>query len=176
MVSQSSSSTSRPPPHDQQLLVTWVRPRANTADLQCPRPELHPNGYTDDRIRPGLAYAERRLRSKTRKPSPVLQKLLMIYQGACFEILQRGDSEEKPIHIISEIRNYEIQLTEKTWAWTASDDKTQTIQDSLITLRLQFHARYGDYAKRLAHMVRKCSIIQSRTLEIIVWPIQIYRD
>ncbi|MCJ1379649.1 hypothetical protein MMC17_002751 [Xylographa soralifera] len=139
------------------LNVDRLRPRAKTIDLESPEPEIHPSKYTEARIRAGKEYATRRLNSKTRKPSPTLEKLLCIYLLACKQALEHVKEGEPPMEVISEVRQYELEMSERNW-YSAAGKSTasQKLEEDVLELRrLQYCARYGDYAAIMAHGRRK---------------------
>lgn len=144
-----------------EIVVRRTRPRSDTEDLKPPRPELHPKDYSDARVRAGIDFADRRLRSVKRKPSPILQKLLLIYKGACSEFLYQKERKFENVRqnkLLSEIRNYEEEMARRPWVNAVGDEFTGSLQRELIKLRrLQFFARYGDYTQRVAHQLRNSS-------------------
>ncbi|KAI9769013.1 MAG: hypothetical protein M1839_003843 [Geoglossum umbratile] len=150
-------SSDSPPPPATELIVG--RKRASTISYKPPKPESSPDGYTPDRIQVGIAYATQRLQSKTRKPSPNSEKILVLYRGACEEYLEHeeaGFKNVKKIDLLSEIRSMESDLCTKNWLQVADSHKSQILQEDLIRFRkLEYYARYGDYAQRLAHSLRK---------------------
>jgi len=64
------------------LSVSALRPRASNIELESPKPELHPEGYSDARVQSAIKHTRRRLHSITRRPSPVVENLVLIYLGA----------------------------------------------------------------------------------------------
>ena len=126
-----------------------------------------PSSYTSERIKQGIDYATRRLDSATRKPSSILEKLLIIYRNSCLDYLESVCSApDRSTELLSEIRGYETRLSDKQWAATIPDKSTQELQDELLKLRqLQFYSRYGDYFKQVAHRLRT----DSRERETANW-------
>lgn len=54
--------------------------------------------------------------------------------------------------LLTEIRKYEEDISRHSWLKLAGDDKKQELRDEMRDLRrLQYYARYGDYAQRIAH-------------------------
>lgn len=149
------------------LVVDRVRPRAPTIELQAPVPGDSPTVYTADRIQAGLNFAQSRLKSTTRKVSPVTEGLLTIYTGACTDYLsQWHQTKTTDVTLINEIRNYEKDMQESRWIKSTPDLQTQELHDNLLELRrVQYYARYGDYAQRVAHLVRS----KAQTLAIEGW-------
>lgn len=170
-----SSIVSSSPRHE--IVVRRTRPRSDTEDLEPPRPELHPKDYTDARVQVGIDYADRRLRSVKRKPSPILQKLLLIYKGACSDFLHQKEKKFENVRqnkLLSEIRNHEEEMTRRPWVNAVGDEFTESLQRELIKLRrLQFFARYGDYTQRVAHQLRDSSRrAQTENWSEISWAFQ----
>ncbi len=151
-----SSIVSSSPQHE--IAVRRTRPRANTEDLEPPRPEPLPKDYSDARVQAGIDYAERRLNSTKRKPSPILEKLLLIYKGACSEFLRQKHKKFENVRqnkLLSEIRGYEEEMARRPWVCAVGDEYTESLQREVVKLRrLQFFARYGDYTQRVAHLLR----------------------
>lgn len=151
-----SSIVSSSPRHE--IVVRRTRPRSDAEDLEPPRPEPHPKDYSDARVQAGINYAERRLNSTKRKPSPILEKLLLIYKGACSEFLHQKQKKFENVRqnkLLSEIRGYEEEMARRPWVRAVGDEYTESLQRELVKLRrLQFFARYGDYTQRVAHQLR----------------------
>ncbi|MCJ1430743.1 hypothetical protein MMC27_000093 [Xylographa pallens] len=141
------------------LNANKLRPRARTIELESPKPENHPSKYMGGRVRGGKEYAIRRLNSETQMPSPTLKKLLCIYLLACEAVLDHvKEGELEPsTEVISEIRQYEVEMSEKNWYSAAGRGAaSHKLEEDVIELRrLQYFARYGDYVKIMAHRVRK---------------------
>lgn len=137
------------------LDVGRKRPRASTIELEVPRPEQSPERYSESRIQAGMEYATRRLQSTTRKPSPNQEKLLVIYRLACQGFLNEskaGSQGESKVHLSSEIRAYEEDISNHSCMRVTEDEEKQEMRDEILKLRrLQYYARYGGYAKRIAH-------------------------
>lgn len=72
-------SKSPPSPSPYAITVARRQPRAQTADLQIPQPESHPPMYTDERVGKKIEYLNQRLGSKMRKPSPIQDRALLVY-------------------------------------------------------------------------------------------------
>ena len=156
-LSSASTPPKQPSTGSSGLVVNRSRPRAQTVQLECPTPESSPDKYTKSRVRAGIEFAECRLRSTTRKASPILEKMLIVYNAACKAYLTHEDNldPDEQNKLLLEIRGYETDLSNKNWMQVAGSDAAQKLQDELITLRhMQYYARYGDYAKRLVHQVR----------------------
>ena len=138
--------------------VNQARPQPDISELLPPRPENLTQDYTVERVREGLNYAERRLHSTNRKPSPNLSKLLAIYKSACEHYLLESENgvEAKFKHpLLTEIRTYEEEMATDSWFKNTDSQEMQRYKESLLKLRrYQYYARYGDYARRLAHKLR----------------------
>lgn len=155
---------SPPSPSPDEITGARRRPRAQSADLQMPQPETHPSMYlyTDERVSKSIEYVNHRLRSKMRKPSLIQEKALLVYKGACQEyldarkeILPEGWKKE----MLSEIRQYEIEISNSCWVKAVGSEDRHRFQGQLLYLRrLHYYARYGDYAGRLSHQVRQGAI------------------
>lgn len=111
--------------------------------------------YTESRVQAGIEYANRRLGSTTRKPSPNQEKILVIYRLACQDFLSQskaGFQHDTKLELLSEIRGYEDDISKLSWIKATGDEKEQEMRDEILKLRrLQYYARYGDYAQRIAH-------------------------
>lgn len=118
--------------------------------------------YTDERVGKCIEYVNHRLGSKMRKPSPIQEKALQVYKGACQdyldgrkEILPEGRKKE----ILSEIRQHEIDISNSGWVKAVGSEDRHIFQGQLLYLRrLHYYARYGDYAGRLSYRVRQRAI------------------
>lgn len=153
---------SPPSPSPDEISVARRRPRAQAADLQVPQPETHPSTYIDERVGKCIEYVNHWLGSKMRQPSPIQGKALLVYKGACQEyldarkeILPEGRREE----MLSEIRQYEIDISDSGWVKAVGSEDRHIFQGQLLYLRrLCYYARYGDYAGRLSRRVRQGAI------------------
>lgn len=55
-------------------------------------------------------------------------------------------------HLFSKIYAYENDISKHGWLKATVDPKEQGLQEEILKLpRLQYHARYGDYAQKIAH-------------------------
>lgn len=78
-----------------------------------PQPESHPSDYTDGRVGKSIEYVNQRLGSKMRKPSPIQEKALLTYKGACQDYLKARKEllpEGRKKEMLSEIRQYEMEI------------------------------------------------------------------
>jgi hypothetical protein len=146
--SSSSSIATGPIP----LHVARTRPRANTADLSPPKPENNPNDYTIERLNAGVQYAEQRLQSKTRKPTPQTEKVLGIYLSTCRDAIQKKTDTTLPSSeinkILEDVREMESDLSYR--AWLIGIGKLDDLQHALICLReARYLALYGDYLEMM---------------------------
>lgn len=154
-------SESPPSPSPDTITVAMRRPRAQTADLQMPQPESYPSNYSVERVGQSIEYVNQRLGSKMRKPSPIQEKALLVYKGACQdyldarkELLPEGQKKE----MLSEIRQYEMEISERSWVKAIGSEDHHKLQSQLLYLRrLHYYARYGDCAGRLSHQVRQAA-------------------
>lgn len=138
--------------------VKRTRPRADSEEVDLPRPESSRHFYTVERIQQGVKYVDRRLSSTTRKSSPNLSKMLVIYRAACQAYLsepENGTGGLSKTSLLDEIRGYEEYMVNDSWFRDADDEETHRFKESFLTLRrCQYFARYGDYARRLANELR----------------------
>ena len=152
-------SESPPSPSPDAITVARRRPRAQTADLQVPQPESHPSMYTDERVGKSIEYVNQRLGSKMRKPSPIQEKALLVYKGACQDYLDARKEllpESRKKEMLSEIRQYEMEISDRGWIKAIGSEDHHKLQSQLLYLRrIHYYARYGDYAGRLSHRVRQ---------------------
>lgn len=124
-------SESPPSPSLDTITVARQRPRAQTADLQMPQPEFHPSNYTDERVGQSIEYFNQRLGSKTRKPSPIQEKALLVYKGACQDYL---DARKEPLpegqkkEMLSEIRQYEMEISDRSWVKAIGSEDHHKLQ------------------------------------------------
>lgn len=110
---QPKVSESPPSPSPDEITGARRRPRADKADLQMPQPESHPSMYTNERVGKSIEYVNQRLGSKMRKPSPIQEKALLVYKGACQDYLEARKGilpEGRKKEMLSEIRQYEIEV------------------------------------------------------------------
>lgn len=55
-------------------------------------------------------------------------------------------------HLLSKIYAYEKDISKHGWPKATVDSKEQGLQEEILRLRrLQYYARYGDYAQKIAH-------------------------
>ncbi|KAL8716057.1 MAG: hypothetical protein Q9225_006264 [Loekoesia sp. 1 TL-2023] len=139
------------------------RTRASTLELQTPEPESSIAAYHPTRVREGLQYAQRRLKSKLRKPTPNTEKVLLLYSQACSRYLEdvQSMSEKDKRDKLNEIRTYEIDMSNMSWI---KDVPTFPLTDSILALRqITYYARYGDYAKLIVAKLRAASQQEPKT-------------
>ena len=124
-------------------------------ELITPGPLSSVAGYTPERLEERADYADARLTSTTRVPTPNIAKLLTLYKNACmemhlgYETLSRADLAARA----EEIRGYDQDLSEQEWM---RDNPDSTMPDEVLKLRkLVYWARYGDYAAHMASQLRK---------------------
>lgn len=145
------------------ITVARRRPRAQTADLQVPQPESHLTMYTDERVGKSIDYVNQQLGSKLKKPSPIQEKALLVYKGACQDYLDAREEnlpERRKKEMLSEIRQYEKEISDSGWVKAEGSKDYHKLQSQLLYLRrLHYYARYGDYAGRLSHRVRQGAIV-----------------
>lgn len=114
--------------------------------------------YTEMRVKGGLEYAYQWLKSTTRKPSPYQQRLLTMYQTPCQDYLFHFinnfiNASQKDLFF--DIHRYEEDLARHCWAKAARDPRAQQLQQEMVKLRkVHYYAKYGDYARRVAHALR----------------------
>ncbi|KAI9773397.1 MAG: hypothetical protein M1840_007612 [Geoglossum simile] len=151
---------SRPRSHTEALLgPLYVTSPPDTPTVPVPVPLKAFSDYTPGRIREGLSWVDQRLRSTTRKPSPLSAKALLIYKDTCTDALSTTDEEEL-ISLVSTIRTFEESIATKYWLGGLGPE-AQAIQDRILAFkRLEFNARYGDYVGRL------CSDLRSKTAKL----------
>ena len=115
--------------------------------------------YTDERVGKCIEYVNQRLGSKMRKPSPSQEKALLVYKGACQDYLEATKEllpEGRKKEMLSEIRQYEMEISDRGWVNAIGSEDHHKLQSQLLYLRrLQYYDRYGDYAGRLSHRVRQ---------------------
>ncbi|MCJ1467811.1 hypothetical protein MMC07_006436 [Pseudocyphellaria aurata] len=138
--------------------MSRTRPNADVPKIQPPRPELQPKDYTVERIQEGIAYVDKRLGSATRKPSPNLSRLLVTYKTACQDFLEQYENNPSTLDrstLLTELRSYEEDMSSDAWFREIDSQESHKYKQGLLQLRLyQCYARYGDYAKMLAHDLR----------------------
>lgn len=140
------------------VFMERISQRADSQEVSLPRPEPYKHLYTTERIQEGVKYVDQRLSSTTKKPPPILSKLLVTYRAACEAYLSEpGDSTGRPskASLLSEIRTYEQEMVNDSWFKDLGDEETHQFKESLLLLRrYQYYARYGDYAQRLCQQLR----------------------
>ncbi|KAI9764297.1 MAG: hypothetical protein M1840_008588 [Geoglossum simile] len=116
--------------------------------------------YTPDRIRVGLSWVDQRLRSTTRKPSPLSAKALLLYKDTCTDALNTTDEGEL-FSLVALIRTFEKSIATEYWLRGGLCAEAQSIQDRILAFKkLEFNARYGDYVGRL------CSDLRIKTAKL----------
>lgn len=90
-----------------------------------------------------------------------LEKLLLIYKGACSEFLHQKQKKFENVRqnrLLSEIQSYEEEMIRRPWVNAVGDEYIESLQRELIKLQqLQIFARYGDYTQRVTHQLRDSS-------------------
>lgn len=74
--------------------------------------------YTDERVGKSIEYVNQRLGSMIRKPSPIQEKALLVYKGACQDYLDARKEllpEGRKKEMLSEIRQYEMEISDRGW-------------------------------------------------------------
>ncbi|KAI4117374.1 MAG: hypothetical protein LQ338_007563 [Usnochroma carphineum] len=160
--SDASRDTSTVPESHQNLTI---RKRRQTGDLDAPLPLRSDDMYTLQCVTERRDYAITRLESKTRYLTPNSEKLLTLYNNACWDfVLEEEVAEwtaEKRKRHIEEIRAYETHIST---AGFVKDISSPGLLAELITLRRYVYlARYGDYAAHLVSHLRKEAAIKPRT-------------
>ncbi|KAI9765029.1 MAG: hypothetical protein M1840_007854 [Geoglossum simile] len=141
---------SRPRGYTETLLgPLYVERPTDTPTVPLPVALLATSDYTPDRIRAGLSWVDQRLRSTTRKPSPLSAKALLIYRDTCTDALNTTDKKEL-YSLVSNINSFERVIGGRYWLGGVLNYEAQSIQDLILTSKkLEFNARYGDYVGRL---------------------------
>lgn len=115
--------------------------------------------YTDKRVGKSIDYVNHRLGSKLRKPSPIKEKALLVYKGACQDYLDAREEillEGRKKEMLSEIRQYEKEISDSGWVKAVGSEDCHKFQSQLLYLRRHYYyARYGDSVGRLSHRVRQ---------------------
>ena len=84
--------------------------------------------------------------------------MLVIYRAACQAYLgelEHGTGGPSKVSLLDEIRGHEVNMVNDSWFRDVDDEETHRFKESFLTLRrYQYYARYGDYARRLATILR----------------------
>ena len=104
-----------------------------------------------------MAYAEQRLASRTRKPTPVTRTALRYYQAACLAYLDAvydfdwyylSDLQE-------EIRDYVVVMNNQYYMQVEKKPDIESLKHQIIEARkVSLLARYGDYFALVCHKLR----------------------
>lgn len=129
------------------------------------------NRYDRNRVASGLNYADQRLASRNRKPSPLASKMLALYRRACQQYIDCDDvgwnSETSKIELLTQIRDFEKDIADRSWLRTVPSKYRSELQDALIKLRQRnYYAQYGGYSKETCVQIRniaKSSNLESRS-------------
>lgn len=130
------------------------RRRAQTAGLITHGPLSSIAEYTPKRLEERANFAEARLKSTTRVPTPNVAKMLTLYKNACMDLHLDYDnfSQDETLQRAEEIRGYDEDLSSKDWL---REDPDSSMLDNVLKLRkYAYWARYGDYA---VHMESKAA-------------------
>jgi hypothetical protein len=147
-----------------------TRPRGTTATLlgdayvskpthkptvDIPYPLNSVADYTAPRIKSALNWVDQRLRSTTRKPSPLSHKALIVFKDTCCEILETTDKEYRE-RLIATIRTFEKGFTTDELMFRgARTPDSQSLQNQILSFKkTEFNARYGDYVASLCRELR----------------------
>ncbi|OIW23088.1 hypothetical protein CONLIGDRAFT_649921 [Coniochaeta ligniaria NRRL 30616] len=115
-------------------------------------PEPEPSAYTRDRLVMSLSYADRALREKNPKVSPLTQHCLTIYKQAAKDALQ---NDFPPKELLLNIMLYERDLYTKRKLTNPGWSVDGTWVDRLCMLRrYEFAARYGGYFKEACEKLK----------------------
>ncbi|KAG5292065.1 hypothetical protein I7I48_04049 [Histoplasma ohiense] len=114
-----------------------------------PSPPLPVQDYTVENLKDRLMYADRILRNKQRKPSPIGTRALQIYKDACVRLLdleqEEGDLKAAKDIWRTTLKTYDKSLYNAPCLQVACSSDAQTLQDRLISLQKElFYARYAD--------------------------------
>ncbi|KAI4141133.1 MAG: hypothetical protein LQ340_007717 [Diploschistes diacapsis] len=127
-------------------------------ELPIPIPEVVHEAYNLERVCHARAYAEERLRSTTRKVTPITETFLTVYRSACDAWLSASENGFKGTNrlaLVREIRDYEAALNDRLWLKALpTDDKYEQTQDLATARKEHMYARYGDYLARICHDLR----------------------
>ncbi|MCJ1332182.1 hypothetical protein MMC10_008874 [Thelotrema lepadinum] len=137
---------------------TDVASEVNLFELPLPRPERNPNDYDISRVFKARAYADTRLTSKIRKPTPISQDFFGLYRAACDQYLVASDADfvgyDKD-SLIRHIQEIEVSLNDRIWLKGAPDEYRQKAMEELMGFRrLQMYSRYSDYFAIICHHLR----------------------
>ena len=131
------------------LSIPKTRSRANTVELLMPIAEARAENYGVARVIKTKAYADQRLRSTTRKPSPITQLALKLYEAACNTYLLAAENEFAHVNkmaLCREIQAYEEAFNIRHHMEVERDQSLEDMKSELLSLRKsQLLARYGDY-------------------------------
>ena len=126
-------------------------------DLVTPGPLSSVAEYTPQRLIERADYADARLTSTTRVPTPNTAKLLTLYKDACMDLhLELEDkeiSQAEQAERAEEIRGYDQNFSDHEWL--CENPASAIVQNVLKLRKYTYWARYGDYAGHMASQLRK---------------------
>ncbi|KAI1396762.1 hypothetical protein F4819DRAFT_116995 [Hypoxylon fuscum] len=114
------------------------------------------NGYTDDRLKEGLAFVNNVLRNPKRRISPIGSHCLEMYKASVKDVLDKDyeDDQEKDL-LVKNIAVYENDIYVKDFLRGPNNELESDIVLRLGELRrFEFAARYGDYMQRVCENVK----------------------
>ncbi|KAG0650530.1 hypothetical protein D0Z07_3420 [Hyphodiscus hymeniophilus] len=136
--------------------------------LEPPRPLQDLSGYTAERVRQGLRYADTTLRHAERKVSPAGGIALTLYKDTCVDLLDILDVEEGEIFEATPEERKAIEDSCRAFLRAAEQGiqhnmcmqltrtkSSQELQDEILNLqRTAFYGRYGDYFAGICNNVK----------------------
>lgn len=141
-----------------QIQIPKLRSTHITGNPELPRPERLPRHYTQERVQAGLDWANGRLTSTDRKPTPSTHRALLVYAGSCVAVLEAIQNEvEKSELDQAQDDLYKIEIMAQDHAWYSQipDRATHSMAANLVELKqMVFYARYGDYVRDVCKTIR----------------------
>lgn len=146
-------------PPSETVTAHRMRPRAATI-MSPPKAESNPRGYTAGRIQEGLDWACQRMASKTRKPTPNSEKIILEYIDALTEFqddVKGVMTEKQKYDRLTIIKGMEGDINHCRWAEMSIGEESgkQSWAADIIELKKrQLYSRYGDYLSHVCFLVR----------------------
>lgn len=128
---------------------------------ELPEPPKNTSGYSEERLKLGLQYADKSLRHKTRKISPTAQHCLDIYKSTVKAVLENeyADEDERKL-LLSNILMCEKHIYTKRFLH-GDESVDQDLVARLAELRqYEFAARYGDYLANVCSQLKETARMQ----------------
>lgn len=135
-----------------------------TEPLSPPEPLKDLGGYTDERLKKGLAFADGTLRNKKRQISPIATHLLTLYKNTVKDALDKANDDEDRDALVKTVAVFERDINNQRFLRgpPGSDMSSYLVQRLAELRRYEFAARYGDYMQHVCESL-KCNAQAEKT-------------